>query len=341
VYTPQMREPRYLELHRKGILSRRTREAERLMSPCRLCPRRCGVDRMRGQRGMCGAGAQAEVARAIPHFGEEPPLVGHGGAGTVFFYRCSLRCLFCQNHAISQEGRGAEMEPRELAQSFLSLQAQGCENIDLVSPTHFLPAILEALDIAAEQGLRLPLLYNTHGYELPGVLALLDGVVDMYLPDMKYGHSRAASLCSSAPDYPGVSRRAVLEMHRQVGGLEMFGERAVRGLVVRHLVLPGGLAGSRRVLTFLARQLGADTWVSIMAQYHPCHKAAGHPVLGRRITAKEYERVLSLVDILGFENYWVQTLDSSDVYFPDFSKEDPFTVQPTSPARSASAIDIK
>ncbi len=322
-----MIEPHYLDLHRSGIISQRARDAARMMSPCRLCPRRCGRDRMRGKRGVCGAGVRAEVARAIPHFGEEPPLVGNGGAGTVFFYRCSLRCLFCQNHTISQEGSGSEMEPWELAQSFLALQAQGCENIDLVSPTHFLPAILEALDLAAEQGLRLPLVYNTHGYELPEVLSLLDGVVDIYLPDMKYGESKGAALCSAAPDYPRVNRRAVLEMHRQVGGLKIDGERAVRGLVVRHLVLPGALAGSGRVFTFLARRLGADTWVSIMAQYHPCHKAAGHPVLGRRITAKEYERVLSLAEILGLENYWVQALDSSDVFLPDFSKEDPFQAE--------------
>jgi putative pyruvate formate lyase activating enzyme len=267
------------------------------------------------------------VARAVPHFGEEPPLVGRGGAGAVFFYRCSLRCLFCQNHAISQEGQGEEMEPRELAQMFLNLQEQGCENIDLVSPTHFLPAILKALDIAAELGLRLPLVYNTHGYELPEALALLDGVVDIYLPDMKYGESRAAALCSSAPDYPRINRRAVLEMHRQVGRLKLNGERAVRGLVVRHLVLPGGLAGSQYVLTFLARKLGIDTWVSVMAQYHPCYKAAGHPILGRRIKPVEYEQILGLMEKLGFENYWVQALDSSETYLPDFSKEDPFKVE--------------
>ena len=322
-----MSEPRYVELHRRGILSRRAREAARMMAPCRLCPRRCGVDRFSGERGVCGAGVRAEVARAVPHFGEEPPLVGHGGAGTVFFSRCSLRCLFCQNHAISQEGHGAEMEPRELAQAFIALQSRGCENIDLVSPTHFLPAILEALAVAADQGLRLPLVYNTHGYELPEVLALLDGVVDIYLPDMKYGDSRAAAICSSAPDYPGVNRHAVLEMHRQVGGLGLDGERAVRGLVVRHLVLPGGLAGSRRVLTFLARRVGTDAWISLMAQYHPCHKAAGHPLLGRRITQVEYERVVRLVEQLGFENYWLQTLDSSDTYLPDFTREEPFRVE--------------
>jgi putative pyruvate formate lyase activating enzyme len=319
--------PRYLELHRRGLLSQRVREAVRLMSPCRLCPRRCGVDRLNGQRGVCGAGARVEVARAVPHFGEEPPLVARGGAGTVFFYRCSLRCLFCQNFAISQEGRGEGMEPVELAQIFLHLQDQGCENIDLVSPTHFLPAILEALDIAAGLGLCLPLVYNTHGYEAPEALALLDGVVDIYLPDMKYGESKAAALCSCAPDYPQINRRAVLEMHRQVGGLKLEGERAVRGLVVRHLVLPGGLAGSHRVLTYLARNLGTDTWVSIMAQYHPCYRATAHPILGRRVKPEEYEQVLSLVERLGFENYWVQALDSSETYLPDFSKEDPFRVE--------------
>jgi len=315
-----------LGLHRRGILSRRACEAERLMSPCRLCPRRCGVDRLSGQRGVCGAGVRAEVAHVGPHFGEEPPLVGRGGAGAVFFYGCSLRCIYCQNHDISQEGRGDEMEPWELAQSLLALQNRGCENIDLVTPTHFLPAVLEALDLAADQGLCLPLVYNTHGYELPDVLALLDGVVDIYLPDMKYGESGAADLCSSAPDYPRANRRAVLEMHRQVGGLKLDGEKAVRGLVVRHLVLPGGLAGSRGVLAFLARQVGTDTWISIMAQYHPCHKAAGHPLLGRRINPVEYELVMSLVEKLGFENYWVQALESSEAYLPDFSKEDPFRV---------------
>jgi putative pyruvate formate lyase activating enzyme len=282
-------EPAYLALHRSGELASRARLALDRLASCDLCARHCRVDRRAGTRGaVCRTGRRARVASYGPHHGEERPLSGRRGSGTIFFSWCSLRCVFCQNWEISQRGDGVEVGAEELAAMMLELHAMGCHNVNLVTPSHVGAQVLEALAIAAAAGLRLPLVWNSGGYDSLEALALLDGVVDIYMPDMKYGSSEVARRLSHAPDYVEVNRRAVLEMHRQVGDL-VLDERgiAVRGLLVRHLVLPGDLAGSEEVLAFIAEEISPDTYVNLMAQYHPCHEAWGHPPLDRPPTAAE------------------------------------------------------
>lgn len=228
-----------------------------------------------------------------PHFGEESPLVGSCGSGTIFFTNCNLRCLFCQNYDISHLGRGEEVSGGQLAAIMLNLQRSGCHNVNLVSPTHFVPQILEALCMAAEEGLRLPLVYNTGGYESSETLALLDGVVDIYMPDAKYWGPEVARLLSEAPDYPEVMRQALKEMHRQVGDLAIDGLGiARRGLLVRHLVLPEGLAGTREVMNFIAKEISPNTYVNVMAQYRPCYRAQEIPELRRPISPEEYRQAV-------------------------------------------------
>ena len=277
------------EAHRTGLLARRAREAGTLLERCDLCPRACGVDRCAGERGACGAGAIAEVASAGPHFGEEPPLVGRLGSGTIFFAHCGLRCLFCQNHDISF-GSGQPVGAEGLAAIMLHLQREGCHNVNLVTPTHYLPQILAAVDVAAAGGLEIPLVWNCGGYESVAALALLDGIVDIYMPDFKFAEPGPARRLCGAPDYFDVARAAVREMHRQVGDLELGPDgTARRGLLVRHLVLPGGEAGTERVVAFLADEVSRETWVNVMDQYRPCHRAREFPPLDRRITGGEYE----------------------------------------------------
>lgn len=233
------------------------------------------------------------MASAGPHFGEEPPLVGTGGSGTVFLAWCNLHCVYCQNADISHLGHGEEISERELAEIFLGMQRSGCENLNLVTPTHYTPQILSALDLACTEGLDLPLVWNTGGYESLPTLALLDGVVDVYMPDIKYADPQTALRLSGAADYPERSFAAVREMHRQVGDL-LTDRRgvALRGLLVRHLVLPGGLAGTPEVVRFLAEEISPDTYVNVMAQYRPCYRAAEFPELSRRPTAVELESAL-------------------------------------------------
>ncbi len=290
-----MPEASYLELDRRAELGARARQLKDMLGkPCRLCPRHCRVDRRRGQFGVCRTGDRAAVASYGPHFGEEPPLVGTYGSGTIFFAHCVLRCVFCQNYEISLSGEGAvSVEPRELAAIMLRLQALGCHNINLVSPTHVTPMVVEALEIAAAQGLRIPLVYNCGGYESSEALRVLEGIVDIYMPDMKYADADTARRLSKAPDYPEHNRAAVLEMHRQVGDLKLD-ERGVafRGLLVRHLVLPGNLAGTREVVRFLAEEVSRDTYLNVMAQYRPEHRAWQHPPLDRHIRSEEYRHAL-------------------------------------------------
>lgn len=294
-------------------------EAWRLLERCELCPRRCGVNRLRGQRGFCGMGAEAVVAAWLLHQGEEPPISGQRGAGAVFFSGCNLRCLYCQNHQISQGRWGRPLGVEELAGCFLELQARGAHNLELVSPSHFLPQILSALRIARQRGLRLPVVYNTNAYELPRTLELLRGAVDVYLPDLKYADPAVAERLSGAADYVAVARRAIRRMYEQVGPLVVDRHGlARRGLLVRHLVLPGGLAGSRRSLEFLA-SISTRIPISIMAQYLPLHRAREDPVLGRRLRPQEYEQVLEVAQSLGFEEIWAQELDSAPLWVPDFT----------------------
>lgn len=268
-------------------------------SPCVLCPRRCGVDRARGELGACRIGLRPWVASVGPHYGEEPVLVGRRGSGTVFLGGCNLACVFCQNADISQGGAGGELPVAALAGAMLGLQNFGCHNINLVSPTHQAPQLVEALALAREDGLSVPLVWNCGGYERVETLRLLEGVVDIYMPDVKYGDNAAGARYSSIPDYWDRARGALLEMHRQVGDLVTEGELAVRGVLVRHLVLPRDLAASDAVLSFLAEELGGETFVNIMAQYYPAHQAFAYPELSRRPTSEELCRVHARARELG------------------------------------------
>lgn len=294
-------EPSYLALRRTGELAARAARAHARLADCDLCARFCHVDRLKGIAGaVCRTGERARVHSHGPHFGEEDPLRGTRGSGTIFFSWCSLRCDFCQNWTISQKGEGDEVEPEVLAAQMLELQAQGCHNINLVTPSHVVAQILAALEIAAGRGLALPLVYNTGGYDSLPALELLDGVVDIYMPDMKYGDSGTARRYSHAKDYREVNQAAVREMHRQVGDLVLDEHGiAVRGLLVRHLVLPGGLAGTAGVLEFLGREISRETYLNLMDQYRPCYRAEEIEPLSRRISPAEWNQALALADAYG------------------------------------------
>ena len=292
------RAPSYLGLLKTGELARRAAEARECLSSCTLCPRQCRVDRLHGEVGFCRSGSLPKVASFGPHFGEEPELVGRHGSGTIFFSSCTMRCEFCQNYEISQCGAGREITCDDLARIMLALQDDGCHNINLVSPTHFVPPIIAALQTAAGEGLALPLVYNTGGYDCASTLRLLDGIVDIYMPDAKYGDDETALKLSHAPHYTRYMQEAIREMHRQTGDLVVDGEGiAVRGLIIRHLVLPDGLAGSREVFRFIAQEVSKESYVNVMAQYRPeWHAAEGEcglpESLGRRITKAEYDEAL-------------------------------------------------
>jgi len=286
-------EPVYVRLITGGELSRRADEARRRLAQCDFCAHRCGVNRLGGHLGQCRTGAHAAVCSYHPHFGEEVPLVGRHGSGTIFFAWCNLHCVFCQNYELSALGEGREVEPDELAAMMLELQAMGCHNINLVSPSHVVPQWLAALAIAADKGLRLPIVYNSGGYDCLETLALLDGIVDIYMPDMKYADPDVAAEYSGAKDYPQVNQAAVKEMHRQVGDLTLDRQgTAIRGLLVRHLVLPNNLAGTETIARFLATEVSKDTYINIMDQYRPSYRAPGIPHLNRRITPQEYQKAV-------------------------------------------------
>jgi len=285
----------YLSLYHSGELAERVEAARSLLQDCHVCPRHCGVDRLNGGLGECRTSAEIIISSYGPHFGEEAPLVGRNGSGTIFFTNCNLRCVFCQNYSISQLGEGEKVSKEELACIMLSLQSKGCHNINLVSPTHVVPQILEALEVAVKSGLRLPLVYNSGGYDSVETLRLLDGVVDIYMPDIKYSDEKTAEKLSGVENYPAINRAAVKEMHRQVGDLQIDEDGiAQRGLLVRHLVLPHGLAGTKEVMDFLANEVSSDTYVNIMAQYHPCYEAFQFPSLSRRTSAVEFQEAVAL-----------------------------------------------
>jgi putative pyruvate formate lyase activating enzyme len=306
--------PSYLELHARGELARRVEQAHALLAACTLCPRRCGVNRLDGEAGFCRAGAGPVVASWNIHRQEEPPITGRRGSGTIFFTHCTAKCLFCQNYPISQLGVGRSVSVGRLAEMMLELQKWGCHNINFVTPTHFVPQILAALERAIGGGLRLPLVYNSSGYETVEVLRLLDGVVDIYLPDAKYADDETARRLSRFPAYVQANRLALKEMFRQVGEELILDEEGLarRGMIIRHLVLPGGLAGTAEILRWIAAELSPRLHVSVMAQYFPAHRAVGHPLLGRRITAGEYEAALEALDAAGLRNGWVQEYEPCD-----------------------------
>jgi putative pyruvate formate lyase activating enzyme len=292
---------------------------------CDICPHACGVDRLHGAVGRCATGARARIAAACDHHGEEPAISGTRGSGTVFAAGCNLRCVYCQNHQISQGAVGAypEYDADALADTFLSLQAKGCHNLNWVSPTHVAPQLVAGLARAVARGFRLPVVYNTNGYDRVDVLAKLDGVVDIYLPDLKYADDAAARRLSAAPGYPDAVLAAIREMHRQVGDLVLDDDYvAVSGVIVRHLVLPHNLSGTREALRRLAEEVSPTITVSLMAQYYPTHRAAAVSELRRTLTAAEYDDALDAFADAGLENGWAQELQAEATYRPDFDAEE-------------------
>ena len=319
-------EPGYLALHRTGELRERGEDLWKWMKPCKLCPRTCGIDRLAGNLGFCDAPPHLVIASHHPHFGEERPLVGRGGSGTIFFAHCSLRCVFCINYDVSHEGRGAPREIDDLARMMLRLQERGCHNINVVTPSHYSAHIVLALDRAAGAGLRLPLVYNTCGWENLEVLRKLDGIVDIYLADMKYGSGEMAlrysslappDLATLRPDvaethsttetYPELTQMAVREMHRQVGVARPGADGLIyRGLMIRHLVMPNRTSGTQEVMQWIARNLPQDTYVNLMAQYTPVYQATDFPEIARRINRAEYREAVAAAREAGLTNLDVQ-----------------------------------
>jgi putative pyruvate formate lyase activating enzyme len=299
--------PAYERSEQEGTLSQRIEQAYALFEQCECCPRRCGVNRLKGELGTCRAPARPVVYSAQPHFGEEIPLVGQYGSGTIFFSNCNLRCVFCQNWPISHEGRGKEVQDEDVAEMMLGLQRIGCHNINLVTPTHVMPNILHATRIAFKKGLRLPLVYNTSGYERPQIVKLLDGIVDIYMPDMKYtSPHKSAKYSFGAYDYPKMAQKSILEMYRQVGDLR--GDKrgiALRGLLIRHLVMPNDVAGTEKFVKWVAENLSTSTYVNIMSQYRVEYRAYEYPEIARGITAQEF------LDAVGWaKEYGLTNLDS-------------------------------
>lgn len=306
---------------------------------CSICPRACGVDR-ENSKGFCGMGEKPVVARAFPHMWEEPCISGSRGSGAVFFSGCNLKCIFCQNHEISHGGAGKEVSIRELAEIFLSLRDKGAHNINLVTPSHFAPAIKEALELAKagqshagrgyrDQGytgqcdrpLEIPIVYNTNGYDSLDILHLLDGSIDIYLPDLKYIDSEVSMEYSGAKDYFDIASKAILEMYRQVGKSEIDENGIMtRGMIIRHLVLPGHTAETLHVLEWISDNLPSDVNVSLMSQYIPCYRAVGHPVLDRRLTRYEYEKVTNKFAKLGLNGFVQDRASASEEYIPDFNQ---------------------
>ena len=281
--------PAYVKLFREGGLSERIDNAMALMEACRLCPRECGVNRLEGERGICKTGRMAIVSSYNAHFGEESPLVGRYGSGTIFMGGCNLLCNFCQNYEISHSKEGVEVEPEQTAVMMIHLAEIGCHNINFVTPTHVVPQLLEALAQAVEQGLDIPLVYNSSGYDKKETLEILDGIVDIYMPDFKFWDGRWAERYCEAPDYPERAKDALKEMHRQVGDLVMDDQGvAVRGLLVRHLVMPGDVAGTEKVLEFIAREISPSTYVNVMDQYRPCGNAHHDEYINRRLSSREF-----------------------------------------------------
>jgi len=270
-----------------------------LARPCRICPRMCEVDRLAGDKGFCGVGAVPIVSSAGPHYGEEPPLVGRGGSGTIFLAGCNLGCIFCQNFTISHEREGGPASPSQIARIMLLLQQRGCENINFVTPTHVTPWLMEAVRLARLDGLAVPIVYNCGGYERVETLRLLEGTVDIYMPDAKYWDGGSARRYSNAPDYPDVMRAALREMQRQVGDLQVVGGVARRGLLIRHLVMPNRVAGSRHVLDFIAGEISPRSYVNVMDQYRPTFRAHEFPEIARRPTQEECEEARSHAQKLG------------------------------------------
>jgi putative pyruvate formate lyase activating enzyme len=324
-------EPGYLALFRSGELERRALALEARLAKCDICPRECGTDRLQGKTGYCQTGALAMVSSICDHHGEEPALSGTRGSGTIFFANCNMACVYCQNFQISQSPEmqcGNAAATGVLAEKMLYLQNNlRCHNVNLVTPSHVVPQIVRAVLEAAKGGLRLPLVYNTSSYDSLKTLHELDGVIDIYLADIRYASNDHGLKYSHARGYVDAARAAIKEMYRQVGNLQVdSNDIAQKGLIVRHLILPNGIAGSKESLAWLAKDVSPEVTVSIMSQYYPVHKAAGHGYseISRKITYGEYQEAVDLLEKLGMENGWTQEMESSEIYRPDFSDEEPF-----------------
>jgi len=308
--------PAYEKLELEGKLAQRVKQAYAFLENCQLCPRKCGVNRQKGEKGFCRAPVNPVIFSYHPHFGEEICLVGGKGSGTIFFSNCNLRCIFCQNWPISHEGKGKEIQDEDLADMMLHLQKIGCHNINLVTPTHVMPNITNATRIALKRGLCLPLVYNTSGYECLEILKILDGIVDIYMPDMKYMDAdKAARYSAGASDYPEVTKKAIIEMHRQVGVLKLDHQGiAVRGLMIRHLVMPNRVAGTEKFVKWVSEGLPKSTYVNIMAQYRVEYKAYDYPEIARGITAQEFLEAINSAEKYGLTNLDPQSLALKNFY---------------------------
>ena len=333
-----MFEPGYISLYQSGELKRRAEALEARLGACDICPRECGVNRLEGGRGFCHSARLPVVSAVCSHHGEEPAISGTKGSGAIFFGNCNMRCVYCQNYQISQawkKQQSGEMDFHTLAERMLYLQDElGCHNINLVSPSHFVPQLVRAVLEAVPMGLRLPLLYNTSGYDSIKSLKQLEGIINIYLPDLRYASDKWAREFSQAPGYVAHARAAIQEMYRQVGELVLDeAGLAQKGLIVRHLILPDGLAGSQESLTWLADEVSPTVAVSIMSQYFPAHRALRTSSLSRTVSASEYSEVVELVHRLGLENGWLQEMGASDSYLPDFEREShPFSPTVANPA---------
>lgn len=315
----------YRKLFREGVLDKRAKILAGVAKTCVLCPRKCGIDRTRGERGFCRLADTIIMSHALPHYGEEPPVSGQYGAGTIFFSSCNLRCIYCQNYQISHAMMGRSVDPSELSRTMLELQENRCHNIELVSPTPHIPCILKALSLACADGLHIPLVYNCSGYDNPDVIETLDGIVDIYLPDFKYGTDEDSFIFSGVTDYVPYALESIKEMVRQVGDdLETENGIARRGIIIRHLVLPGSTANSLKVLDLIKEHISTSVPISIMAQYEPTPSVTTHPLLRRKITNLEYETVVNHAVDLGFEYIFIQDSNDERTLIPDFERNDPF-----------------
>ncbi|MDR3626077.1 MAG: radical SAM protein [Ignavibacteriaceae bacterium] len=324
-------EPSYIKLYKSGELKEKVEQAEKILLSCTSCPRNCLTNRKENELGVCLSGYLPIVSSYTPHFGEEPVLSGTKGAGNIFFGNCNLKCVFCQNHEISQNWKvesTKEVSFEKLADIMIELQDKGCHNIGLVSPTHFSAQILKSIYIAVEKGLHLPIIYNTNGYDSVETLKLYDGVIDIYLPDFKYGNDEYAKRYSRVDDYYEKAKLALKEMYRQVGyKLTYEGDIVVRGLIIRHLVLPNDLAESENVFKYIAEELSPEIHLSVMSQYYPTFMSKKDILIDRTIRESEYDRVLRLLDKYNLNNGWTQEMESIETYRPDFNgnREKPFT----------------
>ncbi len=317
--------PSYIDLYKSGEFKNRIATAEEVLKECVSCPRKCKVDRSAGQKGLCSSSQLPIVSSYLPHFGEEPVLSGTKGAGNIFFGNCNLKCVYCQNYDISQNPQienGHEVQLERLAQIMIELQLKGCHNIGLVSPTHFSLQILKAIYLAVEMGLHIPIIYNSNGYDSVEVLQLFDGIIDIYLPDLKYGCNEYGESYSGVPNYFDYAKEALKEMYKQVGAkLEYENDVLSKGMIIRHLILPNGLAETENVFKFIAEELNPQIHISLMSQYYPANKAYEAPLLSRTISISEYNRAIELMGKYGLINGWQQDLDSNMNYRPNFKMD--------------------